>query len=165
MEVQNIEKLKMDTLREVADSNMLVASMKAELVELEKEKGEFFRVRENEVLARIHKLLNHSRILLEETDKNYVHVHQFYEVLTVFAQQVTKAHEDFKKYVASFEEKSIEWNNQVEEQEKVISQLRADLQREEKSLDSEREFIKSKKIELEKSQSNLESLWNNLKKN
>lgn len=81
METQELEKQKMDVLREMAECNMLIGSLRAEIEKLKKDKEEFLLLRENEVAGRIHKLLNNSRILFQETESNYKTVQEFYSLL------------------------------------------------------------------------------------
>lgn len=162
IEIIELDAKKMEVLKEIANSNLLVAQMKAELMELEKGKEDFFAKRENEVLGRIHKLLNNSRILIDEANTNYTLVHNFYETLKGFSDYLKKAHAIFKESVAEFQEKSQVWQNAREQE---ISDLRKALKFDQDSLDRDKEFIKSKKAELEKEKKYIEEQQESLNKN
>lgn len=178
MEITELDNLKMRTLKEVADSNLLVSQIKAELLELESQKEQFFTKRDNEVLARIHKLLNHSRILLEETNTNYTQVHQFYETLKGFSEYLGRAQESFNKNVEDFTEKSFKWQETITQQESNISDLKKETQQDKESLEREKQFIAKKRKQLEidikhlesqqqafeTSYKSLQQLWEKLKK-
>lgn len=160
----------MDTLREVADSNVLVAQMKAELLELEKDKEDFIKHRENEVLAKIHKLLNSSRLLLDETTSNYLHVHQFYENLKSFSEYLSENHRNLKKIIEKFKENSKNWQDEITLQEEKIIEMKKDIVVDVGILDREKIFIENKKIQLDSDikelgiqQKNFEKTYENIK--
>lgn len=156
MEAQELEKLQMDSLREIADSNYLVAGMKAELLKLEDRKKTFIAERDKEVLDRVRKLLADSQALLEETKSNYTLVHEFYNGLKVFSEFIKGAGENLTKGIAEFKTKSDEWENEVKKQEEIIFELRKDLRIDQQSLERDKEHLKKKTSELKKERDYLE---------
>lgn len=163
METEELDKLKFQTLKEIADSNLLVAKMKAELADLEKDKETFFLKRENEVLGRIHKLLNGSRTILEETETNYKKVHQFYEVLREYSDYLSKSHDTFFEIVNDFNKKGEVWKKDIDKQTEEISEQKKSLKLQEESIEKEKKFIKDRMVELKKEEKHIESKQRQIK--
>lgn len=157
MEITELDKKKMEVVKELADMNVLLAKTQDELSELEKGKEDFIWKRENEVLGRIHKLLNNSRILLEETNANYTLVHSFYETLKGFSEHISKAHDNFLEMVESFNEKNELWEKGLNEREEDLSRLSQEVNGDQVSINKQKDFIKGKEKELEKETKHIES--------
>lgn len=174
MEIQELEKLKMDTLREVADSNLLIAGIKAELSKLEDRRKAFIVERDSEVLDRVHGLLVDSQALLEETKSNYSFVQEYYGQLKVFSEFIKKTHENLSKKITEFKNNTVELKNQLTQQENTISDLRKDLKIDQQALGRDKEYLKKKTLELQKDREYLDNqqkefelktkdLWNHSK--
>lgn len=145
METQELDNLKMKTMKEVADAQVLLSSMKAEMIKLKSDKDIFFKLREDEVLERIEQVLKDSENLVNQTTSNYQLVHEFVETLKSFADylkdgqtQLGEVIEDFKK-----------------EAERILQDFKSreeKLQQHERQMISDRTFIKSEigKINLAK---------------
>ena len=177
--IQELDAQKMKVMKEIADTNLLVAGMKAELLKLEEDKEKFFVLRDNEVLGRIHKLLNNSRVLLDETRDNYIFTHDFYETIKIYSEDVKEGYQVLQGIIAEFSEKAVTWQEEIKNQETEIVEMKKDLQRDKESMDREKEFLQKKKKAVDDDRKRLESqqealatsykelknLWNKLKKN
>ena len=84
MTTEELDKQKMDVLREVSESSMLVMGLKAKLIELEEKKEEFFKEREKIAKNRILDLLGDSKTLLDQVHSNYQLTHEFCQTLKGF---------------------------------------------------------------------------------
>lgn len=156
-QITELEQKKMEVLEEVAKANVTLAEVRAEIKNLEEGKEKFYAFRENEVLGRIHKLLNESRILLDETNSNYTYVHAFYEEIERFSGILFEATEMFEKNVSDFTENSEKWNKEIERQEKAIIKWHESLKRESEGIDRDKKFIAKKQEEMEKTRRHIES--------
>lgn len=147
----------MQVLEEVANCNLLVAGMKAELLQLEKDKDAFFEKRDNEVNARIKRIIDSSDDLLNKVKTNYQEVHEFYENLKTYSEFLSKAHTDFTKIVSEFTEKSDLWRSEVAKQEARVAEIGHEAQRDREGVARDKEFIKGKKKDLENEKKHIES--------
>lgn len=157
MQIEELDHKKMEVMKEISDINVLTAKSKAELIQLEKEKEVFLSRRDNEILVRIHKLLNNSRSILEETNSNYTLVHSFYETVKGFSEYISEIHKSLLVQIDDFSEKNELWQAEINEREREISDISKQLYIERESMNREKEAIKNKRAELEKDTKHLES--------
>jgi hypothetical protein len=150
MEIKELEKTKMDVLKEVATSSVLVAGMKAEMLSLEKEKDDFFVKRKKEVVDRIKSILQDSRELLDETSSNYKLVHDFYTVLKSFSDTVLESHNKLKENIDDFNESVKLHNLEMSKQEEELSHLKKMVKQDSESNEREKKHIKEMHKSLEK---------------
>ena len=116
MTTEELDKQKMDVLREVTESSMLVMGLKDKLVELEEKKEEFFKEREQEAKNRVLDLLGDSKTLLDQVHSNYQLVHEFCGTLKDLSDRMNVMQTSFLKTVEYFNENSEIWQKNIDKQ-------------------------------------------------
>lgn len=163
MEITELDNQKMKVMEELASTQMLISGMKAEMMSLDSKKEEFFVYRENEVLARIHKLLNNSRTLLDEVKTNYEEVHNFYLLLKEFSDFLTGTNTGLTRLMDDFIQKSTEHNAILNKREMEIEELRKDLEYDQAGLKRDKNFIEKEKKKIAEAKRHIESQQASLK--
>lgn len=145
MDTTELDNLKMKTMKEIADGNVLLGSMKAEIAKLISDKDNFFKLREDEVIGRIKKVLDASTELVNKTKSNYALVHEFVDNLKTFADFIKDGQTQLGEAIKSF----------ITESDKIILDLKAReevIKQHERQLISDKTFIMSEqgRIDAEK---------------
>lgn len=148
MEIQEIEKQKMDSLRALSETNLEVSKIKAVLETLKKEESAYIKEREEKVLAQIRTLLDESKEITRETLQNYSAINDLSKNTKILAQFVVEAHEELTKLVKVFEETTKNWENEVAGMHKEIAEARKELKVEAQLLKNEQLSIEKRKIEV-----------------
>jgi len=170
---------KMKALRELADTNVLIAQGKALLIKLEKEKETFFVEKETELTKRINTILTDSQKIFEEAKSNYAQVHEYHETLESFSSFLDQSAKSMSLSIADFRDKIEEWKAHMKQEENLLQELRKDIQMDTESIKREKQYLKRRKDEIESEQKHVESqqqalqtsykeiqkLWNKSKKN
>lgn len=131
MDTTELDNTKMKVMKEVADANVLLANTKAEIAKLIGDKDNFFKLREDEVIGRIKKVLEASTELVNKTKSNYALVHEFVDTLKTFADFIKDGQTQLGEAIKSF----------ISESDKIILDLKA---REEVIKQHERQLISDK---------------------
>lgn len=157
METQELDSMKMKTMKEMADANVLLASMKADLKQLNEDKENFFKLRESEVSERITGLLNSSQKLLEEAKLNYGLVHEFYETLKSFSAYLKEGQTQFQEVLLDFKNYSDAAEKDIQRRTEEVEQQRLLLKNERASLEKNKEFNRLQTIKIEKDKAMIKS--------
>lgn len=148
-QITTLDNQKMAVMQELSKTQMLIAGMKAEMLSLDASKENFFTLRENEVLGRIHKLLNSSRDWLEETKTNFQQVHEFYETVKTFADAVAGVQKEVSALVADFGKEAGEIKQKLDAREADIAKLRKTLDIDQGAFKRDKKFFQEQKKELD----------------
>lgn len=171
MEIQEIEKQKMDSLRALSETNLEVSKIKAVLETLKREESAYIKEREEKVLAQIREMLDESKAITKETLENYAIVTDLSNNAKVLAGFVVEAHAELTKLIEVFEETTKNWENEVAGMHKQIAEARKELKVEAQLLKNEQLTIEKRKIEVANQErkvkdqrETLERAFNRLKK-
>lgn len=148
MEIQEIEKQKMDSLRALSETNMEVSKIKATLETLKREESAYIKEREEKVLAQIREMLDESKAITKETLENYATVTDLSNNAKVLAGFVVEAHKELTKLIEVFEETTQNWENEVAGMHKEIAEARKEMKVEAQLLKNEQLSIEKRKIEV-----------------
>lgn len=171
MEIQEIEKQKMDSLRALSETNLAVSKAKEVLEMLKREQSAYIKEREEAVLAQIRSLLDESKAITKETLENYATITDLSNNAKVLAGFVVEAHAELTKLIEVFEETTQNWENEVAEMHKEIVEARKELSVEAHLLKNEHESVEKRKIavanqerKVKDQRETLERAFNRLKK-
>lgn len=127
MELNELDNEKMKTMREIAECNILIGEMKAEMSQLESQKNDFFKLRESEVVDRVNKALEDSQGLLDQVKSNYTLVHEFYEILQSFADYLKDGRSQLEEVIKHFQEDAAQIVQILEIREHAVKEKESDL--------------------------------------
>lgn len=147
MENQELDKLKMQTMNEIAESNVLIGNMKAELVKLEEDRENFFKLRSDELVERLEKALDDSHEIVDKTISNYTLVQEFYQILTSYSVFI-------KESQTQLEEDANEFNLSAQKVVDKLNAREAQIDSDRKQIDAQLSFVKGEidRMEIEKRQ-------------
>lgn len=130
MNIQEISKEQMDSLKVLADTNVKVGEAKGALAKLKEIEVDYLKEREAKAVLIVDKVLTDSRELLGEALKNYQEVKQLGNTASSYAGFLVEIHESLDGLIKAFEEKSGAWEAQTKVQEdefeKIRNQIKAD---------------------------------------
>lgn len=152
-----IDKQQIEALKGLADLNIRVSDMRNTLSTLEKEEETFLLSREKKELKRIEALLEDSKDILSQTQTNFQEAKEFQSSVIALSDYLKEAHDKFQGIVALYEEKSSEWDKEIEAQEMEVSKIKQELRVERIKIESENKAIISAKKVLEEGNRKLES--------
>lgn len=150
MELTELDQEKMKVVKEIADCNVILSGMKAEILKLREEKEQFIVDRANELEIRLWKFLNDSKELVAETNRNYVTVHNFYVELKEFADEVKIQRQETKDLIQEAKNKMVDLENLMVRKATELSQIRKGINNDLRVIERERNFIKAQKEEMQK---------------
>lgn len=179
MEIQELEREKMEVVREISATNLKISEAKNLLFKLQEEETEYLEKREQKALEKVQKVLAESRDLLEVTTGNYDLIHEFCKTLSGYADFLEEAHEKFGKMLEHFDERNAEWDKnaklqhgEIARQRKIVEGDKKALEEREKRMDEKAESLKAQREHIESQQKSLaaafkveKDLWEKLKKN
>lgn len=137
-------------MKEIADSNVILSGLQADILKLETDKVRILKQRTDEIDVAINDFKRESKSLVDETENNYTHVHNFYEELKKFAAHVKVQRDEIEELLKDIEGSHVDFNNYIKREVSKISELKTKMVSEFQSLEDEREFIKSQRKSMEK---------------
>tara|TARA_R110000868_G_scaffold86958_1_gene243513 strand:- start:4829 stop:5353 length:525 start_codon:yes stop_codon:yes gene_type:complete len=149
MDIQTIDKQKMDSLTALASTNIAISQAKATLEELKKSESAYIKVREEKVLASIQAMLYESKEITKETSENYTGVQELLKNTKILAQFVVEAHGEFKELVKVFEKASENWDQEVKEVQKELADTRKQIEVSKIQVKNDLESIEKRKKEVQ----------------
>lgn len=164
MEITELEDIKMKVMKEIADSNVILSGLQADIRQLKADKEEFLQVREDQLMSRLSEYLQESKELVDKTEKNYIHVHNFYEELSQFATIIKEVNDKVTLQIKDFSDQCIIAENRIKAQEMELSTLRNQLNQDLNGIKKDRAFIESQKQDLLNGQRKLNSDRETLKR-
>lgn len=150
METTELDNQKMKVLKEIADSNMILSGLQAEIKKLENDKEAFFQLRKDELSGELARFYRDSKALVDDTEKNYVHVHNFYDELNKFAEVVKQQREDVQGLIVGLNKQSVDFENHLVREIEKLSDLKARIKHDMDVVEQERNFVRSQREEMTK---------------
>lgn len=157
METQELDNLKMKTMKEIADANVLLADMKAQMKVLERDKDDFFKLREIELTEKLNDFMANSTGFLLKVENNYMLVHEFYETLKSYSDFLKEGQAEFGEVIRDFAEKANEFEVYLRRNTEIISKKNKLLDQREEGLNRDREFLRRERKLIENEQVRISS--------
>lgn len=148
MDIQIVEKQKMEALKSLAETNLAVSDIKNQLNRLRIDEGRYIEEREAMVLKQIEKVVTESREVLSEAYKNYQHLHEVAVQAAQSAKFLEEAHVEFQKVQRAFHASSQVVENRIEKAQKALDDSK-------KQAEIEKELIVNTKESLERTRKEL----------
>ena len=152
LNIQELDKEKMDIMKELADTRMKISNAGNTLVQLKADEDKYLSEREKKALDGVEKILEESKDLLAKTHENYDEIHLLCQNISNFAGFVSEAHGKFQGLLADFGERSEYWDRSVVTTRAEFAEIRRNINTERTIIENEQKGIKAaqKKIEEEK---------------
>jgi chromosome segregation ATPase len=150
-----LEKTKMDVMKEIADSNLILSGLRADIKKMEKDKDEFFQQRQDQLESRLYSFLRNSQSLVKETEENYIYVHNFYEELKKFAELVKEQRNEVKKQLDDLKDKTVDFTNSMNRNIEELSKIRSGINSDFAAIEKEKKYIKQQQVEIAKDRADL----------
>lgn len=178
MDIQTTTKEHMDSLKELADTNVKISEAKNLLFKLQEEETDYLIAREKKAMDKINNVLLESKELLEQTHSNYNEVHQFCQTVSGYVDSMTLLYQRFQDMNQVFHSKNEIWEENLKIINQELADQRHEIQRDKKQIEErekaiaeqkesikrELELIESRRQALEISYKEEKELWNKLQK-
>jgi hypothetical protein len=178
MEIQQLEKSRMDAVKELADTSMKISESKNILLKLQEKETEYLIAREEKAINKINKVLEESKDLLDKTQGNYEQIHIFCRTVSEYADFLSEAQGKFQKMLELFEERNKLWEENAqlqyaeiarqrkitEQDTKAIETREKKIEEATKSLQKDREYIESQRASLLAAYSVEQKLWDKIQR-
>lgn len=142
MEIQEINKEKMEALQSLAKTNVAVGEVRGILVKMKAEESAYLTERENKALAQVQKILEESQDTINEAFSNYEEIKKFASDASDFATALVESYKEFQALQETFEEYTKEWHLNIEATEKHLNDLKLKIKIDRKQLDSDKEWVR-----------------------
>lgn len=163
METTELENSKMQVLKEIADSNVILSGIKAEIAQAKKDKDQFFQDRQDELNGLLARFLRDSKVMVDETEKNYTFVHNFYGELREFAKMVREQREEVQEMLVDLDKRSVDFANHLIRETTKLSELEASIKQDRRVVEDDRTYIRVQKEQLTKEKAIFKTQQINLK--
>lgn len=171
MEIQEIEKQKMDALRALSETNLEVSKVKKVLEDLKSDESVYIKEREEKVLAKIQTLLDESKEITKETVGNYTAIQDLMKETRILSQFVVEAHGELTELIKTFEETTKDWDAEVKNMQNELAEVRKQLKVEaiqikndQDSIEKRKKEVKNEERKVKDQRETLERALNRLKK-
>jgi len=148
--IEILEKTKFDAVKEIADMTIQISGAKLALEEIKNAKNEFISEREKETVEKIQKIINDSKEILEQANKNYAEVHNLLNILTSYKECLDELNEKFAEMIGDFNKKDKEWKENTEKQYKEIEELQRQTKEDAEKVKREKDDIKKAHLQIKK---------------
>ncbi len=145
METTELNSEKMKVLKEIADSNVILSGLQAEIHKLETDKEAFFQLRQDQLSSRLAEFMRDSKIMVDDTEKNYTHVHNFYEELKKFAELVNEQRDEVEAMLVDLNNKSVDFENHILRETARMSELQTRINQDYRAIEQEQNFIRGQR--------------------
>lgn len=170
MEIQEIEKQKMDALTALAETNVLVSRSREVFNTLKAEESAYIVEREAKALARIQAVLTESKEVLNETLQNYNALHELANNTAIYSQFLDEAYEEFKKLKENFLLTTQEWESDIKDVEEHLSEVKKQIKidtirikKDQESIERQKKNLKDEERRIKDQRETLERAFNRLK--
>lgn len=150
MEIQELTKENMDSVKELAATNIKISEAKNMLFKLQSDEASYIEEREKKTLTKIQALLDESADILRQTHENYEQVHEFCREITSFCDFLSEAHGKFGGILENFQKHSDEWDKEFDRQNAELAEIRKNIIVERGILAGEKKGIEEARKGLEK---------------
>jgi len=164
MEIHEIDKQKMESLKALADVNMEINKAKEGLLKIEQQKDSYFAERAEELSKELATLLEDSQGILNETHSNYDKIREFCSQIQNFSESVYKLVDDLEEAQSLFTEREKEFRKTLKIEQDCISAIKRDLKTKEIHLENERVGLISREKQLVKQETKAKDLLEELKR-
>lgn len=139
MDTQEIDKTKMDALKELADTNIKISAAKATLFKMQEDETFYLQEREQKALNKINQLLDDSKEILDKTKENYNEIHILCQEVSGFCDFLVEYSGKFTELLADFNFRSETWDKEVEKQRAEFAEIKKGLDLQSTINENERE--------------------------
>ncbi len=152
-----LEKDKMDTLKQLALVNIEISNSKAILQALKSEIKDFLEKRKLLEVDVINKVYIESKGLIDEIKKQFSKIHAYYNEIRSYTVFLEELQSNISLQIDIFKQNSKEFNRYIQNEFSTISELKKDLENDKLINKNEFESIEKTKIQLAKDRLHLES--------
>lgn len=164
MEIIEIEKARMDSLKALSETNMKVSESRVALAQLQEQVDAFILDREEKALNKISEMLEQSKATLQETHDNYDAVHSLARTASEFAAYLTESFAKLTAIRTTFDEKTALWGKEVEKTTEKYAEIQKLLKIDRDILKNDREGLEKEKRKLEIERIKLKDEWGTLER-
>ena len=172
MNTHELDKANMDSVKELADTNIKISEAKNILFKLQGDEKSYLDSREVKALEVVQKVLNDSAELLKEAKGNYLEIHELCTTANQFVQFLLEGYAQFQNIVKDFNEHSELWEQKIRKREGDLAEVRRGLEvdktvmaNDRKSLETAKKQFLNDKKKLESDQGTLQRAIKRLKEN
>lgn len=158
MEITELEKSKMDSMKELADTNIKISEAKNLLFKLQEDETQYLVVREKKALEKIQKALDDSKELLDKTHKNYEKIHEFCQSVSSYADFLSETHKKFQEMLEVFKSRNQIWDGNAKQHYEELARQRKIVEQDTQAIEQREKQIKEAQEGLEKDRKRIESL-------
>lgn len=141
MNEHQVNEQHMTALKALATVGMEISKARNTLTQLQESETEYLVSREKKALERVSEVLEQSRSLVEETNKNYDGILELVATVQTTAGFLDQVYQSFTKYFAMFEKSKAEWERDIENQYTTIESIKQGLRVQAVKIDNERAAI------------------------
>lgn len=152
-----LEKDKMDTLKQLALVNIEISNGKAILQNLKYDIKDFLEKRELLEKDTIIRVYSESKGLIDEIQKEFSKIHAYYNEIRSYTVFLKELQSNIQSQISVFTETSGEFSQYIQEEFTKISELKKDLENDRLINKHELESLEKAKVQLAKDRLHLES--------
>lgn len=143
-----LDKEKMNAVRELASVGVKISDAKNALSKLKEEEKTYLDEREKATVAKIQAVLDDSADLLKSAHGNYEQIHGLCQTISAFCDFLIEAQGEFHGLLEAFVEHREGWDKEFERQNAELAEAR-------RGIAVERSFLENAKKDVEKAQEKL----------
>jgi chromosome segregation ATPase len=141
MQIEQIDKARMDGLRELSITQNKVGEAKMALDKLQKATAEFITQREKEALEKIDELFKQSGEIVAQINKNFAETTQFANTVATFSGFLEEMYLKVMDMLSLLEEKNKAWEAKLNKRTEDLSVVESKLQEQARILEKEKQNI------------------------
>lgn len=143
MEIEVINKEKMEALEALANANVEVGKVRQTIAQLKSEEGNYIAEREKKTLEQIQVILDESADVLKKAFENYGEIHQFAKDATQLALFLAEAYKEFGDLRDTFEKYVEAWEENMKKQQEKLDETKKLIQIDRTQLELDREGVRA----------------------
>lgn len=163
LNIEELEKEKMEKVKELASTNMKISEAKNLLFKLQEDETAYLVEREKKALNKIDEVLKDSQKILKETHSNYAEVHEFCQTIVSFVDFLHSAQDTFKEMLTEFRERDDEWQKEFNVQQEKSIEIKKILGIERINIEKEKKWIENERKKLSDERSRISSQQHQIK--
>lgn len=158
MDIKELDKSTMDSVKNLAEMNIKISDAKTALSKLKELETEYIEAREKKTLAKIDEILDESKELTKQIQSNHTKIKTFTQNISTFSAFMLEAHQDFSKLLDNFEEEQKGWEVKIKEREKDLEEEKKNILIQKNQIANDTKTLENKFKELEKERKKIEDL-------
>lgn len=147
-----------EALTALSNVNLKISEARNTLIKLEEIETEYLVSRENKAMDRIKNVLESSKELVAETNKNYEIIKDFARSVTQSSNFLTEAHKSFSELIDEKDKYYQSWEKDIKNQEEAIVQIQNGLKIQMTAVESGKKQIEVGKSNLETERRKIEDM-------